>query len=108
MLLRVIHETSQEGGLAAADDVGAEFRYENRFTAIPANTRYRPPRKTPGPIILEPFNKGWFSRLAFARFPGFGQPVIYKCLQRPGIFFLFHLFFGLQKGFNNITPGNPW
>ncbi|MBW2523812.1 MAG: type VI secretion system tip protein VgrG [Deltaproteobacteria bacterium] len=48
LLLEVEHQASQE---VAGWGEGTEHRYENRFTAIPAELCYRPPRTTPIPRI---------------------------------------------------------
>jgi type VI secretion system secreted protein VgrG len=50
LLLRVRHEASQPQ-VRDEEAAGEEFAYSNSFECVPADTAYRPPRVTPGPIL---------------------------------------------------------
>ena len=52
-LLTALEYEAEQGSLYAGD-LGAEERYQNRFTAIPRATPLRPPRVTPKPYIRGP------------------------------------------------------
>ena len=48
LLTSVRHQGTQPLG---QDDAGGRFRYDNQFQCIPADTPFRPPRKTPKPVV---------------------------------------------------------
>ena len=48
LLTTVRHQGTQPLG---QDDASGRFRYDNQFQCIPADTPFRPPRKTPKPVV---------------------------------------------------------
>ncbi len=50
LLLRVRHEASQPQA-REEEARGEDFQYSNSFECVPADTAYRPPRVTPGPVL---------------------------------------------------------
>jgi type VI secretion system secreted protein VgrG len=52
ILTRVSHRALETTFRSGADDDG--FRYDNRFSCIPGGVSYRPPRRTPMPVVEGP------------------------------------------------------